>query len=464
MAENVFEGWRLASNLKDFGVSIPSHPVWNTGSVNDPICRRQDTSCSDPIDGGPGLCLERHYRGIEGNGLRGIFQRLCNRKGTGGQASFFHLYCVAGRRTGEERTICLKFSPAKQRMGKRKLEEGDDTVICCGDGERGFHVLIRYKIRIPTPFLASINERLLHLPLWRKVLSLYCFAFWLGSLAIMVYKDNAQIFETNARALELQSNTLYRRLFGCTSMSRKTVHRVRCKNRTKETRQADASHRHSEEVGQGRLERWKKHRPPRFPLGQQPDVRLCVGQKSNRYSGARTPYAITGSPKLTTAIRRGPKKLLWNCCLALIGSSTPPILNSFVVFRHVEGGINSSCNGQAAGEGGAAREVLRSGWQSAPLRAEKSSAPGGSSLRSARPLRCGLCARSARPGESTRYTGAVRLSSQSLRDLKWWRSLTRGEGRELQPVQPHLTMHTDASDIGFGGDAWFQYGRWIAGL
>lgn len=45
----------------------------------------------------------------------------------------------------------------------------------------------------------------------------------------------------------------------------------------------------------------------------------------------------------------------------------------------------------------------------------------------------------------------VRLSRQSLRDLRFWRQLTRGEGRELRPCPPDLALHSDAADVGWGG-------------
>jgi hypothetical protein len=45
----------------------------------------------------------------------------------------------------------------------------------------------------------------------------------------------------------------------------------------------------------------------------------------------------------------------------------------------------------------------------------------------------------------------VRLSRKSLRDLNYWRSLTRGEGRDLHPPPADLTVHSDAADVGYGG-------------
>jgi hypothetical protein len=45
----------------------------------------------------------------------------------------------------------------------------------------------------------------------------------------------------------------------------------------------------------------------------------------------------------------------------------------------------------------------------------------------------------------------IRLSRQSLRNLVYWRSLTRGEGRDLHPPPADLTMHSDAADVGHGG-------------
>lgn len=37
------------------------------------------------------------------------------------------------------------------------------------------------------------------------------------------------------------------------------------------------------------------------------------------------------------------------------------------------------------------------------------------------------------------------------RVVAWWRGFTRGEGRPLQPVHFSFGMHSDASDVGFGG-------------
>jgi hypothetical protein len=45
----------------------------------------------------------------------------------------------------------------------------------------------------------------------------------------------------------------------------------------------------------------------------------------------------------------------------------------------------------------------------------------------------------------------VRLSRQSLRDLAYWCSLKRGEGRDLHPLPADLTMHSDPADLGYGG-------------
>jgi hypothetical protein len=50
----------------------------------------------------------------------------------------------------------------------------------------------------------------------------------------------------------------------------------------------------------------------------------------------------------------------------------------------------------------------------------------------------------------------VRLSRQSLRDLSYWRTLTRGEGRDLWRVEPDAVMHSDAADVGYGGTLGFD--------
>lgn len=45
----------------------------------------------------------------------------------------------------------------------------------------------------------------------------------------------------------------------------------------------------------------------------------------------------------------------------------------------------------------------------------------------------------------------VRLCRQSLRELKYWRSLALGKGRDLLRLLPELTMHSDSADVCYGG-------------
>jgi hypothetical protein len=54
----------------------------------------------------------------------------------------------------------------------------------------------------------------------------------------------------------------------------------------------------------------------------------------------------------------------------------------------------------------------------------------------------------------------VRLSRQSLRDLVYRSSFSRGEGRDLHPPLADLTMHSDAADVGYGGTlgSWAEAG------
>ncbi len=44
----------------------------------------------------------------------------------------------------------------------------------------------------------------------------------------------------------------------------------------------------------------------------------------------------------------------------------------------------------------------------------------------------------------------TRLSAQAIRDLGYWKSLDH-QGRPMQPPTPTMTMHSDASDLGWGG-------------
>lgn len=53
---------------------------------------------------------------------------------------------------------------------------------------------------------------------------------------------------------------------------------------------------------------------------------------------------------------------------------------------------------------------------------------------------------------------------QSLCYLKWCRSLTQGEGREHQPRMPTMKMHSNASDVGFGGALFFNMAAGSPGL
>lgn len=45
----------------------------------------------------------------------------------------------------------------------------------------------------------------------------------------------------------------------------------------------------------------------------------------------------------------------------------------------------------------------------------------------------------------------VRLCRKSLRDLTYWRSLARGEGRDLVHRGPGLTLYSDSRDFSYGG-------------
>lgn len=67
----------------------------------------------------------------------------------------------------------------------------------------------------------------------------------------------------------------------------------------------------------------------------------------------------------------------------------------------------------------------------------------------------------------------VRLSRQSLRDLSYWRSLDRGEGRDLHRLELYIRIHSDAADVGYGGtlgklqeagtpSLWEGRGFWVA--
>ena len=48
-------------------------------------------------------------------------------------------------------------------------------------------------------------------------------------------------------------------------------------------------------------------------------------------------------------------------------------------------------------------------------------------------------------------TKKVGLCRQSFRDLRYWRTLTRGEGRELHHLPPQMNIHIGAVDVGYGG-------------
>lgn len=64
-------------------------------------------------------------------------------------------------------------------------------------------------------------------------------------------------------------------------------------------------------------------------------------------------------------------------------------------------------------------------------------------------LRCDLSRATARFADE--FNPMAGLLRQSLWDLQYWRSLKRGEGRDLQPPQQQLTMHTDAVDVCYRG-------------
>lgn len=58
----------------------------------------------------------------------------------------------------------------------------------------------------------------------------------------------------------------------------------------------------------------------------------------------------------------------------------------------------------------------------------------------------------------------MRVCRQSMRDLSFWRSLSRGEGRDLIRLPPNVTMHSDAADVGYGGTLGFDEEQGSRGL
>ena len=61
-------------------------------------------------------------------------------------------------------------------------------------------------------------------------------------------------------------------------------------------------------------------------------------------------------------------------------------------------------------------------------------------------------------GRSRDARGRVRLSHQSIRDLRKWRDLSRQElsGRLVVPPPPQAAIHSDAADMGYGGTLRFD--------
>lgn len=64
----------------------------------------------------------------------------------------------------------------------------------------------------------------------------------------------------------------------------------------------------------------------------------------------------------------------------------------------------------------------------------------------------------------TQFFGNVRLSRQSLCDLKWWRSLEHGDGQEVHLVPQSISLHSDALEVGYSGTLGFETSAASPGL
>ena len=117
-----------------------------------------------------------------------------------------------------------------------------------------------------------------------------------------------------------------------------------------------------------------------------------------------------------------------------------PILHEVIVFRPNPGG-----KGGARGAAGA-EDFERAGvWGPRPRWGHRGGAPDATQLpRSSVNLQ-------SKGRTNIQYEGLVRLSHKSMRDVRFWRTLTRGTGRDLRPSPPDLTMHSDAANFGYGG-------------
>ena len=71
---------------------------------------------------------------------------------------------------------------------------------------------------------------------------------------------------------------------------------------------------------------------------------------------------------------------------------------------------------------------------------------------------------SARRGAAARAM-LIRLSRQMIRDMDYWKHLKKGDWQAFRNAEKDMMLHSDASDLGFGGTLCFascpgENGRW----
>jgi hypothetical protein len=154
-------------------------------------------------------------------------------------------------------------------------------------------------------------------------------------------------------------------------------------------------------------------------------------RKTDAKDGAGDPVVCKAKPP--AGFTRKAETFLWSCSFAIVGFALGHILHPESLLGCKFGWIARGGE-RAKSKGGSERGPSVSAQRGPRERA---------------PRDAGLTWQHRRPLEP--QWDKVRLSRQSLRGLAYWRSLTRGERRDLHPLPADLTMHSDAADVGYGG-------------
>eukprot|EP00737_Agarophyton_chilense_P001985 gb/GEZJ01002245.1/.p1 GENE.gb/GEZJ01002245.1/~~gb/GEZJ01002245.1/.p1 ORF type:complete len:310 (-),score=10.51 gb/GEZJ01002245.1/:300-1229(-) len=232
VAQDGHEGGCMAFGTRGQRVRCAGDPVRDNGSSHSAVRGRNRAQQYPPIRKGFGLWTQGPKGGVRSRDLRGDELGVRAEAEKGWADGFVDFNSVArgwGREEGEVRG---EFRAAKQALGARKRQDGDNDGVCAEIAEEGQAYVLGQKERVPPLLSASKRARLDLVPLTWKVLQVWGPLFWLGPLCAVIHQAPPPLCATPPRAPGLSMPTVHRRLPAGAVPENAPVNTARLRTRT----------------------------------------------------------------------------------------------------------------------------------------------------------------------------------------------------------------------------------------